>query len=435
MNFYNTAPETTKIGVIGLGYVGLPLALLFVQKGYQVTGIDIDKDKIARLQKYASYIPDIKDSDIKSALSSGQLTLATDYTSIESLNIIVICVPTPLTGNQNPDLRYLKGVSEELYPRLQKKQLVILESSTYPGTTRDVIQPILEKSQFHIGTDVHLAYSPERIDPGNKTMKVEEIPKVVSGITTECLTYASDFYNRIFKKVVPATSVEVAELSKLLENSYRFINISFINEMAMLCDKLNINLWEAISSASSKPYGFQPFYPGPGIGGHCIPIDPLYLYWVGQKHGFHNQFLSLAESTNNDIASYIITQVVNLVEKNKEMKDANILLCGITYKKDSNDVRSSPPVRIMQRLLQLGADVIYHDSHVPDIEINHKMYNSLSLSPEVLNEMDIVVILADHSDLQLEKIIHHSKLVYDTKNITKGLQGKAQIIVLGGGNG
>ncbi|WP_255584807.1 nucleotide sugar dehydrogenase [Virgibacillus saliphilus] len=434
MNHYHTEPKKTKIGVIGLGYVGLPLALLFVQKGYQVTGIDINKDKIDHLQKFASYIPDIKNTDIKAALSSGQLTLATNYTSIESLNIIVICVPTPLTINQNPELRYIKEVSKALYPRLQKGQLVILESSTYPGTTRDVIQPILAKSQLQIGKEVHLAYSPERIDPGNQSLKVEEIPKIVSGLTTACLSYATDFYRRIFNKIIPSTSVEVAELSKLLENSYRFINISFINEMAMLCDKLNINLWEAISAASSKPYGFQPFYPGPGIGGHCIPIDPLYLYWVGQKHGFHNQFLSLAEKTNNDIASYITAQVTTLVEKNQTITNAKILLCGITYKKDSNDVRSSPPVRIMQHLLQLGADVMYHDPHVPVIEINQNVFHSLSLSSKNVKEMDIVVILTDHSDLQVEKIINHSKLVYDTKNLTKGLKGNAQIIVLGGGD-
>lgn len=433
LNMYTTGSENAKIGVIGLGYVGLPLALLFVQKGYQVTGIDTDKNKIADLQKSNSYIPDIKSSEIKAALDSGKLTLSTNYNTIKPLNIIVICVPTPLTINQNPDLHYVKSVSEELYPRLQKKQLVILESSTYPGATRNVIQPILEKSNFHIGSEVHLAYSPERIDPGNQSIEVEEIPKVVSGMTTECLSFASDFYNHIFKRIVPAPSVEVAELSKLLENSYRFINISFINEMAMLCDKLNINLWESISLASSKPYGFKPFYPGPGIGGHCIPIDPLYLYWIGQKHGFHNNFLSLAENVNGDISSYIVTQVTKLIEKKKEMTNAKILLCGITYKRNSNDIRNSPPVRIMQNLLKLGADVMYHDPHVPSIEVNQKAYNSLNLSPQILKEMDVVVILTDHTNLPLEDITDHAELVYDTQNITGGFQGKARVIVLGGG--
>ncbi|WP_353625961.1 nucleotide sugar dehydrogenase [Bacillus sp. JCM 19041] len=311
-------PVHTKVGVIGLGFVGLPLALLFVKKGYHVTGIDIDKNKIADLEKGSSYIPDIENSELKQALAANTLTFADHYDGIKSCHIIVICVPTPLTSDLKPDLSHLKKVSEELYPRLQEKQLVIVESSTYPGTTRDVIQPILEKSNLRVGKEIHLSYSPERIDPGNKTLKIEQIPKIVSGISQNCLSFISGFYNHVFDTIVPTSSVEVAELAKLLENSYRFINISFINEMAMLCDKMDVNLWETIAAASSKPYGFQPFYPGPGIGGHCIPIDPLYLYWAGKQREFHNQFLWLSKQTNDRMVDYVIKQIKEKRRKKRQ---------------------------------------------------------------------------------------------------------------------
>ncbi|QDI93208.1 nucleotide sugar dehydrogenase [Salicibibacter halophilus] len=422
-----------KIGVIGLGYVGLPLALLFTQNNHHVTGIDTDAYKIKQLQKGKSHIPDISDTDITSALTAGTLTVTTDYDVAASLDIIIICVPTPLSNDGKPDLRFIKQVSEALVPRLQKHQLIILESSTYPGTTRDVILPILEKSDLAIGEDVHLGYSPERIDPGNESMEVKDIPKVISGITDDCFRHVSRFYRSIFTQVVPASSVEVAELSKLLENSYRFINISFINEMAMLCDKLDINLWEAIASAGTKPYGFTPFFPGPGIGGHCIPVDPLYLYWVGQKHGYHHRFLSLAEHTNNQLPTYITRQVQSRLEQKKNIKASNILLCGIAYKKDSNDVRSSPAISIMKNFLQLGANVVYHDPYVPEVTIDQQTCHSVPLTTEQLEDADIVIFLTDHSTFPMQKIMDHATLIYDSRNQTQGLKGNADVIVLGGG--
>ncbi|MBB6448585.1 UDP-N-acetyl-D-glucosamine dehydrogenase [Geomicrobium halophilum] len=426
-------PAKTKVGVIGLGYVGLPLALLFSQKDYQVTGIDINVSKINDLLTCSSYIPDVTNDEVETALSSGKITFTSDYDVIQTLDIIVISVPTPLKNDRTPDLRYLKSVSEELYPRLHKNQLVILESSTYPGTTREVIQPILEKSKLKVGKDLYLGYSPERIDPGNKTLNVEKIPKVVSGVTENCRLFISRFYHSIFEKIVSVSSVEVAEISKLLENSYRFINISFINEMAMLCDHLNINIWEVIASASSKPYGFQAFYPGPGIGGHCIPVDPLYLYWVGKEHDFHNQFLFLAEQTNDQISSYVVNQVKKQIEEMKSIKNANIILCGITYKEDSNDVRSSPPVQIMHQFLQMGANTMYYDPFVSNIMIDNHEYQSMSLSVELLEQADVVVILTNHSNLPIQKILNHAKLVYDTRNATSDMEGKAKVVKLGGG--
>ncbi|WP_246516563.1 nucleotide sugar dehydrogenase [Salicibibacter cibarius] len=426
--------DNKKIGVIGLGYVGLPLALLFMQSGHHVTGIDTDANKIKQLQKGKSHIPDISGAAITHALSEGSLTITTDYDVASTLDIIIICVPTPLSKAKEPDLRFIKQVSEVLAPRLQNHQLIILESSTYPGTTRDVIMPILEKSGLNIGKDFHLGYSPERIDPGNQSIEVKDIPKVISGITDDCLRHVSRFYRSIFTQVVPASSVEIAELSKLLENSYRFINISFINEMAMLCDKLNINVWEAIASAGTKPYGFTPFFPGPGIGGHCIPVDPLYLYWIGQKHGFHYQFLSLAEHTNNYLPAYITQQVKSRIEQKKNIKDANLLLCGIAYKKDSNDVRSSPALSLMRHFLQLGANVLYHDPYVPEVTIDAEKHQSIPLSKKQLENADIVILLTDHSTLPMQKIMDHASLIYDTRNQSERFQGSAEVIVLGGGN-
>lgn len=426
-------PVHTKVGVIGLGYVGLPLALLFTKKGYHVTGIDIDADKVASLQQASSYIPDIENRELAQMLATNKLTFAADYQGIEDLDIIVVCVPTPLANDNKPDLRYLKHVSEALYPRLQKEQLVIVESSTYPGTTREVIQPILEKSNLIPGKTLHLAYSPERIDPGNKSLAIEEVPKIISGLSEQCLMRITAFYGRVFNTIVPASSLEVAELAKLLENSYRFINISFINEMAMFCDKLGIDLWEAISTATTKPYGYQAFYPGPGIGGHCIPIDPLYLYWVGAQRGFHTQFLSLSEQMNQTITSYVVEQIKKLAETSKSISDASIVLCGLSYKKDSNDVRTSPALDIMKALIQLGANVCYHDSHVPAVEVGQTLYSSQPLTQELLENADLVAILTDHSNLPIKSILEHAKVVYDTKNVTKGYKGKAKTVVLGGG--
>ncbi|MDO7268988.1 nucleotide sugar dehydrogenase [Shouchella clausii] len=426
-------PVHTKVGVIGLGYVGLPLALLFTKKGYHVTGIDIDATKVASLQQASSYIPDIENRELAQVLATNKLTFAADYSGIEDLDIIVICVPTPLASDNKPDLRYLKHVSEDLYPRLQEKQLVIVESSTYPGTTREVIQPILEKSNLIPGKTLHLAYSPERIDPGNKSLSIEEVPKIISGLSEQCLMRITAFYERVFNTIVPASSLEVAELAKLLENSYRFINISFINEMAMFCDKLGIDLWEAIATANTKPYGYQAFYPGPGIGGHCIPIDPLYLYWVGAQRGFHTQFLSLSEQMNQTITSYVIEQIKKLAETDKPISDAAIVLYGLSYKKDSNDVRSSPALDIMKALIQTGANVSYHDPHVPSVEVGQTLYSSQPLTKELLENADLVAILTDHSNLPITSILEHAKVVYDTKNVTKGYKGKAKTVVLGDG--
>ncbi|MBX9988349.1 nucleotide sugar dehydrogenase [Priestia aryabhattai] len=423
-----------RIAVIGLGFVGLPLAMLLINKGFYVTGIDVDDIKVSNLNEGISYLPDIKDEDVKIAISSGKFLVTNDYDLIKDQNVIIICVPTPLTSYGSPDLSYLQEAAESITKRIQKHQLVILESSTYPGTTKEVLRPILEKSNLCVGHDIFLSYSPERIDPGNDLFQINQIPKVVSGLTPNCEKRVYDLYSKIYEQVILVNSTEIAELTKLLENSYRFVNISFINEFSMLCDKLNVNVWDVIDAASTKPYGFQPFYPGPGIGGHCIPVDPLYLYWKAKQHEFDVQFLQLSNQINHIIPSYIVKQITKLIQLRIPINEANILIYGVAYKKNISDSRESPASDIISSLLNLGAQVQYHDPFVPEINIYGKKLASVSLSNELLQKADCLVILTDHSLIPIQDILDKSKLIYDTKNVTKGHLGKAEVYRLGGGD-
>ncbi|MGG1484196.1 nucleotide sugar dehydrogenase [Peribacillus castrilensis] len=419
-----------KVGVIGLGYVGLPLALLFVKKGFEVIGIDVNQSKIESLKQNTSYIPDVSVDQIKDAASSGKFTVSSNYQSAEMVDVIIICVPTPLTSFHEPDLSYLVDVGNSLVPHLQKGQLVILESSTYPGTTRKELLPILEKSELQVGTDLFLAYSPERIDPGNKLITVEEIPKVISGVTNQCSEQIFQLYSQVYNQVVIVSSTEAAELTKLLENTFRFINISFINEFAILCDKLNLNVWEIIQAANTKPYGFTSFFPGPGIGGHCIPVDPLYLLWVAKQSGTNSQFIEISNKLNHDIIQYIADQIETISSD----KNPRILIYGAAYKKDINDARESSIFPIIQRLDNSHFHVSYHDPFIPEITVNGKKMQSIPLTEEQLQLADCILILTDHSQIPIQKIIDHAKLVYDTRNITEGLTGNAKVIRLGGGS-
>ncbi|MED4207561.1 nucleotide sugar dehydrogenase [Neobacillus mesonae] len=420
----------TKIGIVGLGFVGLPLALLFAEKGFKVTGIDVDNNKIEQLNNGISYLPDIPDSYLQRAVFLGNLVGTTDYDMIKALDVVIVCVPTPLTTYKNPDLSYLQLVGKELAPRIKNGQLIILESSTYPGTTEEVFQPMLENSGLKVGKDFFIGYSPERIDPGNKKYKVDEIPKIVSGITDQCLSKISTLYKKVFKKIVPVSSSRVAEFTKLLENSYRFINISFINEMAMLCDEMEINLWEAVAAANTKPYGFTPFYPGPGAGGHCIPVDPLYLVWKSNHYGIDSKMIRLSDEINDQISNYIVKNITNFLSEKEEKK---VLVYGVTYKKDIDDVRESPAIKIISQLHLNGIGVSYHDPYVSKIKVGNKSYSSVNLTKTVLSETNCVLILTDHSEIPLENILEHAELVYDVRNVTNGLSGKAKIIRLGGG--
>jgi UDP-N-acetyl-D-glucosamine dehydrogenase len=420
------------ISVIGLGFVGLPLALTFVNSGYQVVGVDVDNRKLKYLSDGRSYLPDISDEDVSKAVATKRFTLHSDYSCIQHSDTVILCVPTPLTKDHHPDLTYLINAAEGIYPYLRKGHLVILESSTYPGTTREVLQPLLEKGGLKVGQDLYLAYSPERIDPGNEQYSLDAIPKVVSGITNHCLNAVSTIYSDVFQVVVPVTTVEVAEMTKLLENSYRFVNISFINELATVCDSLRIDIWEVISAAQTKPYGFSAFYPGPGIGGHCIPIDPIYLQWKMRMHGHNSVFIESSHEQNDKMSKYVVESMRKLLDV-QDLAHARILMIGVTYKRDVNDIRESSAIEILRMLLKEGADVAFYDPYVPTITVNGLELQSVELEVELLRKSSCVIIATDHSNLPLEHILTHAPLIYDTRNVTRGMNSKAKVVRLGAG--
>lgn len=422
-----------NIGIIGLGYVGLPLALMILSKGFKVVGIDVDKKKIDMLKKGVSYLPDVDNLDIYSGISLNRLTVTDNYKLIHGVDAIIICVPTPLTIDHAPDLSHLEQAVTEISKNIRKGQLIILESSSYPGTTREVVMPILEKSLLKVGRDVFIGYSPERIDPGNKEYTLGLIPKLLSGITEECARRSYTLYSQIFNQVIMVSSTETAELAKLLENCYRFINISFINEFAILCDAMKINVWEVIEAAKTKPYGYTAFYPSPGIGGHCIPIDPLYLTWKAKQFSVESQFIELSDKINNRMPKYIIERIKLLLSNKKSFESSTILIYGVTYKRDIDDIRESSAIKIIHYLQQEGVKVCYHDPFVPSISLDNKEIKSVDLTDELLKTVDCVVILTDHSTLPLQQIISNASLVFDTRNVTKGVKGKSKIYRLGGG--
>ncbi|WEG15360.1 nucleotide sugar dehydrogenase [Alkalihalophilus pseudofirmus] len=427
----NIESREDKIGIVGLGYVGLPLALLFSDKKYTVYGIDKDINKINSLLANKSYLNEISDEEILTSFANNSRLVSNEYDVVKDLDVIIICVPTPLTKENEPDLTYLRNAAHSLVPHLQKNQLIILESSTYPGTTREELKPIIEKSGLKVGIDIFLAYSSERIDPGNIHFKLEDIPKVISGVTDTCLQKVEDLYSSVFKETVKVTSPEIAEMSKVVENSYRFINISFINEVSQICEKLNINVWEVIEAARTKPFGFSPFFPGPGIGGHCIPIDPMYLQWKANQVGHESKFIELANQINDEIPSHIINKLKEAM--NGSLENKNILIYGVAYKKDVNDVRSSPALPIIKALLNNKALVSYHDPFIDSFSIEGTVLKNSPLTNSVLNESDCVLILTDHSKIPIEQIIDQAKLIYDTKNILGEYKEGGNIIQLGDG--
>ncbi|MCS0673867.1 nucleotide sugar dehydrogenase [Cytobacillus firmus] len=425
--------QKKKIAIIGLGYVGLPLAMLFLYQGFKVIGIDTNENKINDILNCKSYLPGISNVEIKKFINK-QLEVYSNIESISEADVIIICVPTPLKKDSEPDLSYLINVGENLYSRVKKGQLIILESSTFPGTTREILQPILEKSGLKIGTDLFLAYSPERIDPGNKNYSIKDIPKIVSGMTGECLTNVFNLYSNIFNNIIKVSTPEIAEMSKLLENSYRFINISFINELAILCDLLKINVWEVIEAASTKPFGFSPFYPGPGIGGHCIPVDPLYLQWKSNQVGKTSNIISAASFSNQLVSDHILKQIVKILTLNKNsVENKKVLICGVTYKKDINDMRESPAIPIIDSLLKKGVKLSYHDPFIMELKINEQVLRSIDITKNTLKEFDCVVILTDHSSLPRSEILQFSKTVYDTRNFSNYKNINANLYLLGGG--
>jgi len=430
-------PELNRtIAIVGLGYVGLPLANAFIEKGFQVIGIDVDPDKVNLLSSGIGYLPDFPQEAHLAALSQGRFVPTTDYSQLRHAECAVICVPTPITGQGEPDLSCLIEAGQEISKHLQSGQLIILESSTYPGTTREVLKPLLEQSHLQAGEQFYLGYSPERIDPGNKQFALNKVPKLISGISPECIRRTKELYALIFDNLVLVSSPETAEIAKLLENSYRLINISFINEIAMICDRMKLDVWEVIDAAGTKPYGYAAFYPGPGAGGHCIPVDPLYLAWRAKQFDSNSMMIDAAIQINQRISPYIAEQLNHIIaqrSQGKSLADARILIYGIAYKKNTNDARESGALALFRLLRELGADVCYHDPNIPIIRIGSEPVQSIALTPSSVSQFDCVVIACDHSALPLQLLGDFAPLIYDTRNVTQGLKGKAAIYRLGEG--
>ncbi len=414
------------IGIIGLGYVGLPLAAAFAGKGFQVTGIDLDPEKIKALQKGKSYIPDIPTPVIKNLVKSGKLKASTQTDILSDTDVVIVCVPTPLNRVKDPDISFIVSAADSICQNLHKGQLVVLESTTYPGTTEEVILPSLEKSGMKVGRDFFLCFSPERIDPGNPHFQTNNIPKVVGGVTAACTKLGAALYSKITVAVHPVSSTRAAEMAKLLENTFRIVNIGLINELARAASSLKVNIWEVIEAAKTKPFGFMPFYPGPGIGGHCIGIDPIYLSWKARIQGHDLHFIELARRINSEMPHYVVAQAANALNEyaHKAISRSKILVLGVSYKKNVPDTRESPSLDILHELQNQGAHVSFHDPYVTDLEHNGNKYKSVPLTKKVLSHQDLVILATDHSKLPYRFIIQHASLIYDTRNVLKNFQEK-----------
>jgi len=413
--------KSAKVGIIGLGYVGLPLAMEFAKEGFSVVGIDVSREKVDKLNKGENYIIDVNDNDLKWAIEKRLFRATTDYSVIKNVDAISICVPTPLRKTKDPDVSFIIAATEELAKFIHKDLIIILESTTYPGTTRELVLPILERSGLKVGRDFYLAFSPERVDPGNPIYKTKNTPKVLGGITKNCTEMAKLLYEQIIEKVVPVSSTESAEMVKLLENTFRSINIGLANEMALMCDRLGVDVWEIIEAAGTKPFGFMKFYPGPGLGGHCIPIDPFYLSWKMKLLNYNAKFIELAGEINSSMPEYVVTLVADgLNMKRKTINGSKVLIIGVSYKKDIDDTRESPALDVMKLLEARGANLEYHDPFVERIVLNGKELRSVDIDENKLKSYDAVVIITDHSNIDYQMIQKYSSIVVDTRNAIKG---------------
>lgn len=419
-----------KVAVIGLGYVGLPLSIAMGKAGHQVLGIDKNVRWVETLRKGISNIGDVPSEILKEAIDAKKLEVFSDYSVITQAEMIVICVPTPLNTAKEPDLSYIIAAVESLLPYIQKGTLISLESTTYPGTTDELIVKRLEKEKgWQVGIDFYVCYSPERVDPGNKRYKVENTPKVIGGATPHCLQLGQHFYESFLPQVIPVSSTRAAEMTKLLENTFRCINIAFINEMTMMCERMQIDIWEVIKGATSKPFGFMPFYPGPGVGGHCIPLDPLYLSWEAKKYDYFNRFIELASDINNNMPYYVTKQIIYLLSKQaRKIEDEKVLLIGMAYKENIQDLRESPSLVVYRQLLSYGLTVDVYDPYIQQFQTEQGIKQSILLNEEKVAQYDLVVILAAHQMMDYKWLKKHAKQIYDTKNI---YEGDPEVIRLG----
>jgi UDP-N-acetyl-D-glucosamine dehydrogenase len=420
------------IGIIGMGYVGLPLVLRFCEEDFRVLGFDVDPKKVATLKRGKSYLKSIPSSRVSQFVQSGHFDVTDNFSRLDKPDCILICVPTPLTEKMEPDLQYIEKTTEAILQNLRKGQLIVLESTTYPGTTEELILPRLESSGLKVGKDFFLAFSPEREDPGNKRFTTHQIPKVVAGVTPSCHRVVIALYSQIIRKVVPVSSPRVAELTKLLENIYRSVNIALVNELKMLTDRMGIDIWEVVEAASTKPFGFSPFYPGPGMGGHCIPIDPYYLSWKAREYDFTTRFIFLAGEINVHIPYYVVAKIQDALNaRGKSLRRARILILGVAYKKDVDDARESPALPIMNLLQKKGATILYHDPYIPFLPSFRKYsfkLNSSPLTEQLLRRIDAAVVVTDHS-IDYQRIVRLAPLIVDTRNVTKNMkQWKKKIV-------
>jgi UDP-N-acetyl-D-glucosamine dehydrogenase len=417
--------KQARFGVIGLGYVGLPLGLTLSDVGFDVTGIDIDTNRIAAINAGRSYITDISDQEIQRAISEKRFRATSDLAAIARLDAVSICVPTPLRKTKDPDMSYIVAAADAIAKVIRPGQLIILESTTYPGTTEEVVLPALEASGLKVGQDFFLAFSPERVDPGNPDFSTKNIPKVVGGVTPRCSRLAGMLYGASMKNIVMVSSTRVAEMVKLLENTFRSVNIALANEIALMCSHMKINVWEVIKAASSKPFGFMPFYPGPGLGGHCIPIDPLYLEWKSKIDGFESRFIGLADKINSGMPRFVATRTMELLnEHGKAIRGSKIHILGVTYKKDISDSRESPAIEVIKLLLGLGAEVSYSDPFVPSLTVEGQVMESVEPSREVLSSSDLALVITNHTAFNYAEIVKNAPVVFDTRNATEGLTAK-----------
>ncbi len=421
--------RTAKVSVIGLGYVGLPLAVEIAKSGFSIVGIDVNKEKVDKIKSKNSYIPDVTQEELAGAVSKKKLMATSDYKILTEVDIVSICVPTPLRKTREPDISCIMAAASEVSEYLHQGQLIILESTTFPGTTKDIILPELEKKGLKVGKDFFLSFSPERVDPGNKKYTIKNTPKVVGGITTECTEITKIYYEQIIEKIILVTSTEEAEMTKLLENIFRSVNIALANELTLMCDRLKINIWNVIEAAMTKPFGFMPFYPGPGLGGHCIPVDPIYLSWKAKTYGFYSKFIEFAEEVNRNMPYYVVTKITHALNTHKKcINGSKILILGVAYKENVGDTRESPALDIIEILSQQGAEIIYNDPHVSQVKIGERKWESLSLNKNLLSQADCVVIITAHNNYDYKWIVGNTDLVVDTRNATKNLLDKKKIV-------
>jgi UDP-N-acetyl-D-glucosamine dehydrogenase len=425
--------RTAILGVIGLGYVGLPLAVEKARAAYKVIGFDVQPQKVDMVNQGINYIGDVVDEDLATIVEAGMLTATNDFSRISELDCVSICVPTPLDRYQQPDLSYVKSTAETIAKYMHRDMLIVLESTTYPGTTEELLKPILESSGLKCGTDFFLAFSPERVDPGNRIYKTKNTPKVVGGVTQTCTELAATLYENVLEaEVFRASSPAVAEMEKILENTYRNINIGLINELAMLCDKMGIDIWEVIEAAKTKPYGFQAFYPGPGLGGHCIPLDPYYLSWKAREYGFHTSMIEASMMINDRMPEYCVERAARILNKvNKPLNSSKVLVLGVAYKQDIDDYRESPAIKVINHLEERGAEVVFFDPYIKEYKHEGKVKRGAdALTKELIESADLVMITTAHTTVDYDSVQQHAKLVFDTKNAMKKVRDRSNIEVL-----